>query len=245
MVPSLRVPVSGRAISRRLTEGHLVSRRPLRVPPLTTNHRRLCLEWCLAKQGWTAAEWNTVVYSDESRFSLNSDDGRVHVWRPCGQRLNPAFHVERFTAPSAGVLVWGAISFDSRSPLVVTRGTLTAQRYVQDILRPHVMPLMAELSEAIFQQDNARPHSARVSQECLRQVETLPWPARSPDLSIIEHVWDYLGCQVGHPTRLADLEAQLQRLWAKMPQNIIRNLYDSIPARIASCIHARGGAIGY
>ncbi|GFW13968.1 transposable element Tcb2 transposase [Trichonephila clavipes] len=58
-----------RAIQRRLAEGHLASRRPLRVLPLMLNHRRLRLEWCRARGNWTAAEWNQVVFSDESRFN--------------------------------------------------------------------------------------------------------------------------------------------------------------------------------
>ncbi|GFW24533.1 transposable element Tcb2 transposase [Trichonephila clavipes] len=48
---------------------------------------------------------------------------------------------------------------------------------------------MKRLPGAIFQQENARPHTARVSQDCLRTVTTFPWPARSPDFSPIEHIW--------------------------------------------------------
>ncbi|GFX42443.1 transposable element Tcb2 transposase [Trichonephila clavipes] len=57
-----------------------------------------------------------------------------------------------------------------------------------DILQPHVLPLLQQLLGAIFQQDNDRPHTTRVSQDCLRIVSTLPWPARSPDFSPIEHI---------------------------------------------------------
>ncbi|GFT87904.1 HTH_Tnp_Tc3_2 domain-containing protein [Trichonephila clavipes] len=41
---------------------------------------------------------------------------------------------------------------------------------------------------AIYQQDNARPHTARLSQQCLQGYDVLPWPARSPDLSPIDHM---------------------------------------------------------
>lgn len=245
VAPSLQVPVSASTISRRLAEGHLVSRRPLRVLPLTPTHCRVRLQWCRSRRNWTATEWNRVVFSDESKYSMASDDGRVRVWRLPGQRLNPAFFVERHTSPTAGVMVWGAIAYDSRSPLVVIRGTITAQRYVQDILQPHVLPLMAGLPGAIFQQDNARPHTARMSQACLRQVATLPWPARSPDLSPIEHVWDHIGRQLRQPTSLHNLEIQLQQLWTDMPQDTIRDLYASMPARITSCIQCRGDPTGY
>ncbi|GFU44917.1 transposable element Tcb2 transposase [Trichonephila clavipes] len=70
----------------------------------------------------------------------------------------------------------GAITYNTRSPLILIRATTTAQQYVPDILQPHVLPLMQQLPGAIFQQDNDRPHTARVSQECLRTVTILPWP---------------------------------------------------------------------
>ncbi|GFU20460.1 transposable element Tcb1 transposase [Trichonephila clavipes] len=113
---------------------------------------------------WNVTDWQKVVFSDKSRVVLGTDDNRVRVWRRS--------------------------AYDSRSTLIVMRGTLTGQRYVDDILRPHVGPFLNGLPGAIFQQDNARPHATRVSQDFLRHFQTLPWPARSPDLSPVEHVLD-------------------------------------------------------
>ncbi|GFV44278.1 transposable element Tc1 transposase [Trichonephila clavipes] len=158
------VAILPQTISRHLAEANLKSKRPFRALPLTPEHRQLRLQWCLARSMWNATDWQKVVFSDESRFVLGTDDNRVRVWR------RPAY--------------------DSRSTLIVMRGTLTGQLYVDDILRPQVGPFLNVLPGAIFQQDNARPHTARTAQDFLRHFQTLLWPARSPDLSPVEHVWD-------------------------------------------------------
>ncbi|GFW82302.1 DDE_3 domain-containing protein [Trichonephila clavipes] len=99
------------------------------------------------------------------------------------------------------------------------RGTLTGQRYVDDILRPHVGLFLNGLPGAIFQQDNARPHTARVAQDFLRHFQTLPWPASSPDLSPVEHVWDQLKRQMLSCHSVHDLELTVQDLRAHKVSN--------------------------
>ncbi|GFU58166.1 transposable element Tcb2 transposase [Trichonephila clavipes] len=64
------------------------------VLPLTPTHRRLHLESCHARGNRTAAQWNQVVFNDESRFNISSDANRVHVWRPCSERLNLIFALQ-------------------------------------------------------------------------------------------------------------------------------------------------------
>ncbi|GFX33687.1 transposable element Tcb2 transposase [Trichonephila clavipes] len=75
----------------------------------------------------------------------------------------------------------GSIAYNTRSPLVLIRGIMTAQRYVHDIRQPHVLSLMQQFPGAIFQRDNARHDTGRISQHCLRTITTLTWPARSPN----------------------------------------------------------------
>ncbi|GBN14991.1 Transposable element Tcb2 transposase [Araneus ventricosus] len=162
---------------------------PCSCTALTPKHRRLRLQWCHSRATWNATDWQNVVFSDESRFVLGTDDNRVRVWRCHGERCNSTHVVARHIARTAGVMVWGALTYASRSTLIVVCVTLTGQRYVYDSLRPHVGPFLNCLPGEIFQQENARPHTARVAQDFLRHVQTLPWPARSPDLSPTEHVW--------------------------------------------------------
>ncbi|GFW62130.1 transposable element Tcb2 transposase [Trichonephila clavipes] len=84
---------------------YLGSRRPLRVVPLTPTYRLLRSDWSRTRENWAAAEWNQVILSEESRFSLSSDDNRVRVWSPRDKRLNFAFPLQRHTTPTAGVMV--------------------------------------------------------------------------------------------------------------------------------------------
>ncbi|GFW26617.1 transposable element Tcb2 transposase [Trichonephila clavipes] len=152
------VAIVPQTTSRHLAEANLKSKRPFRALPLTPEHRQLRLQWCQARSMWNVTDWQKVVFSDESRFVLGTDDNRVRVWR------HPAY--------------------DSRSTLILMCGTLTGQRCVDDILRPHVGPFLNGLPGAIFQQDNAGLHTARVAQDFLRHFQTLPWPARFPDLPL-------------------------------------------------------------
>ena len=78
--------------------------------------------------------------------------------------------------------------------------------------------------------DTARPHRSRAVIECLRQnaILTLSWPARSPDLNPLEHLWDILGrkiCEITPPVpTLLELEAALHREWQQIPQQRIQRL---------------------
>ncbi|UYV75264.1 hypothetical protein LAZ67_12003162 [Cordylochernes scorpioides] len=232
--------ISTRTISRRLVANGLHSCRPLRRLPLTPPNRRQRLEWCRARSTWMT-EWHRVVFSDESRFCLSSDSRRVRVWRRRGERSNPAAIVERPTVRQRGIMVWGAIAYDSRSPLLRIQGTMTAQRYV-DVLRPVTLPYLQGVPNALYQQDNARPHTARISQQALQDVQMLPWPTYSPDLSPIEHVLDIIGRRLHalpQPRSEDELWQMVEREWRAIPQDAIRTLIDSLPRRVAACIAVR------
>ncbi|UYV82869.1 hypothetical protein LAZ67_22001161 [Cordylochernes scorpioides] len=233
--------ISTRTISRRLVANGLHSCRPLRRLPLTPPNRRQRLEWCRARSTWMT-EWHRVVFSDESCFCLSSDSRRVRVWRRRGERSNPAAIVERLTVRQRGIMVWGAIAYDSRSPLLRIQGTMTAQRYVDDVLRPVTLPYLQGVPNALNQQDNARPHTARISQQALQDVQMLPWLPYSPDLSPIEHVWDIIGRRLHalpQPRSEDELWQMVEREWRAIPQDAIRTLIDSLPRRVAACIAVR------
>ncbi|GFS92462.1 transposable element Tcb2 transposase [Trichonephila clavipes] len=239
------VAIVPQTISTYLAEANLKSKRPFRAFPLTPEHRQLRLQWCQARSMWNVTDWQNVVFSDESLFVLGTEDNRIRVRRRPGERYNPPPTVLRHTAHTAGVMVWGAIAYYSLSTLIVMRQTLTGRRYVDDVLRPQVGPFLNGLPGAISQQDNARPHTARVAQAFLRHFQTLPWPARSPDLSPVEHAWNQLKRQMPSCHSVHDLELTVQDLWAHLPQDNIRCLINSMPDRVVACIAARGGPTRY
>ncbi|PRD21356.1 UNVERIFIED_CONTAM: hypothetical protein NCL1_51948 [Trichonephila clavipes] len=106
-----------------------------------------------------AAEWNEVVFFDESRICLLHHDGRIRVWRHRGKRMLYSCVMHLHTGPAPG-----GIGYHSRTPLVRIAGTLNSHRYISVVLEPVVIPYLQGLATAIFQQDNSQPHMARIVQ---------------------------------------------------------------------------------
>ncbi|GFW30322.1 uncharacterized protein TNCV_3850931 [Trichonephila clavipes] len=90
--------------------------------------------------------------------------------------------------------------------------------------------------------DNARPHRARIVEEYLEDhgLERMEWPARSPDLNPIEHLWDYLGREVAAlnppPRSLHELKQGLLCVWSSLPIPVSDNLINSMGNRCRQCI---------
>ncbi|GFS89974.1 transposable element Tcb1 transposase [Trichonephila clavipes] len=143
--------VSARTIRRGLQQSGLSARHPLLGLPLTQNHRRM-----------RAAEWNEVVSIDELCICLQHHDGRIRVWRHRGERTLNSCVMYHHTGTTPGIMVWGGIGYHSHTPLVRIAGSLNSQRYISEVLEPVVILYLQCLAAAIFQQDNARPHVARI-----------------------------------------------------------------------------------
>ncbi|GFU51221.1 transposable element Tcb1 transposase [Trichonephila clavipes] len=117
--------MSACTIRRRLQQSGLSARRQLLVLPLTQNHRRLRHQWCDEKRMW-AAEWNEVVFTDETRICLQHHDGRIRVWRHRGERMLNSCVMHRHSGSAPGIMVWVGIGYHSRIPLERIVGTLNS-----------------------------------------------------------------------------------------------------------------------
>ncbi|GFU41690.1 transposable element Tcb1 transposase [Trichonephila clavipes] len=175
--------------------------------------RNRCLprQWQDDRRIW-AAEWNEVVYTDESRICLQHHDGRIRVWRHRGKSMLNSCVMHRHTSPITGIM---------------------------------------GLPTAILQQDNARPHVARIVQRFFvnHQIELLPWPARFSDLTPIQNMWCMVSQRLTQITLSAATPDQLckrvKAAWSAVPQEHIQGLFESMPMHVAAVISNNGGYSGY
>lgn len=164
---------------------------------------------------------------------------------------------ERVAYGGGSVMFWGGISYDARTELVFVPGGgrgggLNAARYITEILEDHVVPYAGIFDEGfMLMQDNTPCHTARVTAAYLREVgiDTMVWPAMSPDLHPIEHMWDRLKRNVRArnpaPATVDELKIALTEEWEALPQNYIRKLIKSMKNRLLCVIRARGGNTRY
>ena len=134
-------------------------------------------------------------------------------------------------------MVWGGVSQHHRTELVVNAGNLNAVRYREDILLPHVVPFLQAHPGMTLQHDNDTSHTARCVRDFLqdRNVSVLPWPAKSPNLNPIEHVWDLLDRRVRArsipPRNVWELAGALGEEWVNISQQELANLVQSMRRR--------------
>ncbi|GFU75638.1 transposable element Tcb1 transposase [Trichonephila clavipes] len=205
--------VSARTIRCRLQQSGLSARRPLLGLPLTQNHRRLHRQWCDERRMWVA-EWNEVVFTDESCICLQHDDGRIQVWRHRGERMLNNCVMHRYTGPAP--LHWPCTGYYG-----MRRYWISLSHSSSTHCRFFVNP----------------------------QIELLPWPARSPDLSPIENMWPMVAqrlTQITPPAATPDqLWQRVEAAWSAEPQEHIQSLFESMPRRVAAVISNNGGYSGY
>ena len=100
------VRVSNQTVRNRLHEDRLRARRPATGVILNRQHRRARLEFALEHQNWQLAEWSNILFTNESRYTVSNNDGRMRVWRRQGQRFAACNMLEVDSYGGGAVVVW-------------------------------------------------------------------------------------------------------------------------------------------
>ncbi|KFM57413.1 Transposable element Tc1 transposase, partial [Stegodyphus mimosarum] len=216
--------ISRRNVYRRLGQIDLYARRLFRCVSLTATHCRLRLAWSREHALWTPQQWACVMFSDESRFSLQSDSRRTFIWRATDTRYHQENIIEGHRYGGAGIILAPdqiCIKFDSiicySACLVVVRAVFHRLLDIQ-----YINHLMSSFCKGLF----FVIAPGNKNRKCLRSedITRMDWPAFSPDLNSVEHVWDMLSRRVAArqppPTGLPELRRALLFEW---------NLADEIP----------------
>ena len=147
-------------------------------------------------------------------------------------------------------MVWGCFTSGGVGNICRIYGHMNGDLYRQ-ILKEDLLGTIKwngmDKDNIIFQQDNDPKHTANLTKQWFEdnRVTVLDWPAQSPDLNPIEHLWNEMDRrprQLEIPVRTQDqLWDAIQKIWVELGSDVCKKLVDTMPTRINDVIKANGG----
>lgn len=201
-------------------------------------------------------DWRRVVWSDESRFTVEGYDGEARVIRKVGERYEDRHVFPTTKFGNGSVMIWGCFWAGGFGSLVFIDGSVDQDAYV-DILSGKFLPWFTKLSydedmDFIFQEDGATCHTGNYTtwwknSHSIRRFDF--WPAQSPDLNPIEHLWSCLERLIHHKRfslkKVEDLKAALEDAWGNIHVDLAERLVGSMKDCCQAVIDAKGGPTKY
>jgi len=171
---------------------------------LTQKHATNRLKWAKAHRHWTVEDWRKVAWSDECAVQKNSDPRQLHVFRR--QNKEEKYAIKNIQPKSRdgyiSQIIWVCFVGNKLGPIAFVKGMVNKDTYidiVQNTLLPFFTALTADgLTNIVFQQDNASPHTAKKTKQFLDAAarthgfSVMAWPVNSPDMNLIEQLWAHL-----------------------------------------------------
>ena len=251
-VTASRINLSKQSVIRRLSAAGLKCHRPAIRSCLSERNRTARIQWAHEHARWSREQWSKVMFTDESSFLIDSKDRRIRCYRKDGERYSDNNILEIQNKGYGCVMVWGAVISGRKSELVRLDGKVNSEIYIQNVLLRHAIPFINTLGEGIiYMHDNAPAHRANRTREFLQVsgINVLEWPAVSPDLNPIEHLWDHmkrvLRTTEPKPRSSDELWAVLLDIWNGINERTIESLTSSMRKRVKCVIDAQGGHTRY
>lgn len=215
--------------------------------------------WAKAHRHWSIEQWLRVIFSDECSVERGASHRRKYVFRSAGQQFDRDKVTTYNKSKDIRVMVWAGIFGNGLTDLLIMRRDPTAKakgytaKSYLTILRDGLLPVYK--SDMVYQQDGAPIHTAKISKKFLEEhgIKFIKdWPAYSPDLNPIEHIWPLLKEMVyqlypdielwrGRENEIAErMEDALVHAWSKIRHIVARNCVASMPDRIKAVIAAGG-----
>ncbi|GFT77065.1 transposable element Tc1 transposase [Trichonephila clavipes] len=136
---------------------------------ISERNRRKRLDFAKSHVNLSDEFWNTVIFSDESKFNIFGSDGRQYVWRKPNTELEKQHLTPTVKHGGGSVLVWGCMAANGVGKLRFIDGIMTARTYI-NILRHNLQSSAQKLgleTSFVFQQDNDPEHTANFTREWL------------------------------------------------------------------------------
>lgn len=242
--------VSPVTIRRCLARCGLKNRQKWRRPALNRGQRAARLAFALKYKDKPISFWKQILWSDESMVETVKAQRR-RVYRSVGRQLDPNMLLGTRKGSASSVMVWGCMSAAGTGNLHHIQSNMKAADYIP-ILDANLLQSKRKLRltrDWQFMHDNAPAHTARVTTAWLQQarVRTLKWPANSPDMNPIEHLWIVLKRNLSGLGRApkSQLFAKAKEAWDLITVAECRRLVESMPRRLAAVIKARGWPTKY
>lgn len=247
-------PISPQTVRNVLKKNNMKAVVKKKKPFLTTRHKKARLEWALKYKEWTVEDWKRVYWSDETKINRFGSDGKKWVWKQKGAPLQDR-EIEGTVKHGGGsIMVWGVMGWEGVGKMVEVEGRMNADQYV-NILTEGLLPTIQESDipegDIIFQQDNDPKHTSKKAQNFFDEhgITVLDWPAQSPDLNPIEHLWEHIKRQLKTwdtpPKGVFELWERVAGEWNQIEAEVCQNLIGSMPRRIQAVIAAKGGNTKY
>ena len=246
--------ISAQTVCRGLKKEGLKSVVKCKCPLLSAKHRRARLDFAISHQYWTIDDWKRVVWSDETKINLLGSDGRKWAWKRPGEGLSDRLVVGTKKFGGGSLMMWGCMGWDGVGYACKINARMDADLYVailEDELQLSLGYWGKTSDEVVFQQDNDPKHTSKKAKTWFNNhgFEVMMWPAQSPDLNPIEHLWFHLKRRLaGYPEApkgITELWERVQKEWEDIDESVCQDLISSIPRRVEAVIRAKGGYTKY